>query len=95
MWRSPSDPYCNSPKDLCILLLLSQPGAGTATLLLGDQAIVRGGVGGGLVRPERSVWCLLPQDRAGQGLCTEEGRTGCCADAPAGQVPPGPGKDQP
>lgn len=40
------------------------------------------------------VWHLL-QDRAGQGVCTEEGRTSHGADAPAGQVPPGPGKNQP
>lgn len=40
------------------------------------------------------VWHLL-QDRAGQGVCTEEGRAGHGADAPAGQVPPGPGKNQP
>lgn len=40
------------------------------------------------------VWHLL-QDRAGQGVCTEEGRAGHGADAPAGQIPPGPGKNQP
>lgn len=51
------------------------------------------GNGGGFSWGRGDSMAPTVQDRAGQGLRTQEGGTGGRAHAPAGQVPPGPGRD--